>query len=372
MRLRIFSLISLLLTIALPCLAQDRGLFVSVIQEPQTLSDSTAIAKLVDYSATHDIKNLFVQVYRANKSWFPSKLADQSPYLRCSAAVGQDPLQLLINLAHGRGIKVYAWMNMLTLSENKNAPILQKYGPSILTTNRTTKNKLSDYKIDSQYFLEPSDSRVRRELTLLVEEVVTAYPGLDGLLFDYVRYPDVHPDYGYSAENLASFKEHTGIARPAASTPAWQDWKRQMVSETLLLLCGKARSLRPGISVAATGCAPFSRAYNEAFQDWPAWLENKTVDFVAFMSYEGEIDAYRASIASAKAKIPAMNNVMLTVGAYKQLKTPELFSRQLQICEQAGSDGCIIFHYGSLLESPKLGTFPAAKRRTVKGVPADS
>ena len=333
---------------------QQKGLFVTVLQEPQTLSSRKEIAKLISFSQQAGIKNIFIQVYRANKSWFASAIADQTPYLSCRESAGEDPLQLLISQAHEHGIKVYAWMNMLSLGENKNAPLLKKYGESILTTNRTRKKRLEDYKIDSQYFLEPGDTRVHKELSGIVEEVVRSYPELDGLLFDYIRYPDVEPDYGYTKENLRAFQEKTGISRPDAAMPQWQGWKRAQVNGLLDELCRKVRGLQPGMAVTATGCSSYSRAYYEAFQDWPSWLKNRTVDYVVFMSYESGLSDYRAAIAGAKEKTPDFSKVMLTVGAYKQLKSPGKFGQQLRACEDAASGGCIIFHYGSLVDAPAL------------------
>ena len=45
-----------------------------------------AIMKLVDFAKQAQIKVLFVQVYHSGQAWFPSKMADDSPYVRCRQA----------------------------------------------------------------------------------------------------------------------------------------------------------------------------------------------------------------------------------------------------------------------------------------------
>src|SRR3989338_5962617 len=159
----------------------DRGLFVSVIQDPPVLSSREEIKNLIVFAKKTNVKTLYVQIYRANKAWFSSTVADQEPYETCFKNLSEDPFTLLIKEAHASGIEVHAWLNLLSLSANEQAPLLKKYGTEILTRNLKKKRKLKDYKIDDQYFLEPGDLRVREALSALVGEIFTAYPDLDGL-----------------------------------------------------------------------------------------------------------------------------------------------------------------------------------------------
>ncbi len=353
-------LLSLLcLFMVLPCPASaggtpPRGLFVSLIQNPPTLSSREAIIKLVDFAKQAGIKILFVQIYRANQAWFPSKVGDSSLYKVASKALREDPFAFLIQSAHGAGIEVHAWLNMLSLSANEDAPLLKKYGPDILTRNLEEKKTLADYKIDSQYFLEPGDPRVRSELVAMVEEIVRAYPQLDGVQFDYIRYPDSHPRYGYTPVNMDRFKQTTGLARIKEGSRAWNDWKRAQVTELLTLLVKKARSLHPKIQVSATGCMSYARALHEAFQDWPSWVNTGLVDFVTVMNYNPDPAEYERWNGVAKTKVTDLKKLYLGVPAYKLVRSPEIFGKEWQSCENSGSGLCAVFHYGSLLEDPAL------------------
>ena len=274
-----------------------RQLFVSVIQDPPVLSSREGIERLVDFARSAGIKAVFVQVYRANRSWFPCTHADSSPFLECRKNISSDPLALLIDSCHQAGIEVHAWLNLLSLSANRDAPILAKYGSSILTRNRKKKHALEDYRIDDQYFLEPGDTRVRDELAGVVEELLLQYQKLDGIQFDYIRYPDSHPFYGYTEMNMSRFRSSGGTGAITESSAAWKEWKRRQVTEMVELLAGRCRKLRPGIQVSVTGCMPFSRAYHEAYQDWPAWVNSGLVDFVTVMSYSGQMEEFEKYFA---------------------------------------------------------------------------
>ena len=341
-----------------------RALFVTVIQEPVVLSRRPAILELVDYAKKARVEILYIQVYRANKAWFASEYADDSPYADCVDSVGEDPLDLLISRAHQEGIKVYAWLNLLSLSANKNAPMLKKYGNGILTRNIKAKKKLEDYKIDSQYFLEPGDLRVRSELVNIVGEVLNGYPGLDGIIFDYIRYPDKDPAYGYTRMNIDRFKSATGEATVVEGSAAWNDWKRMQVTGLLKRLVKECRRLRPDIRVEATGCAPYSRAYLEAFQDWPSWLENKVVDSVTVMTYARTAAEFEKVVLDAKKRVKDFKKTNIAVGAYELGKSPDIFLAQMCVCEEAKPYACAILHYGSLLENPGLSCLLLPESKT--------
>lgn len=324
------------------------------LQDPGPLATRDEISKLVALSDKIKAKIIFVQVYRANKAWFNSRFADARSYKAAFEKIKEDPLNLLIKQAHKKGIKVYAWLNLLSLSDNKNAVILQKYGTDILTRNLKEKKGLDDYKIDKQFFLEPGDPLVREELSLIVEELISGYPGLGGILFDYIRYPDKDPDYGYTKTNIERFKSAAGIQDINRDNPAWNDWKRAQVDELLTLLVRKARSIRPDMRVGSTACAPFTRAYYEAYQNWPGWVNNGLVDFALLMSYPKDPLEFNKYIQEAKNKVKNSKKLYIGLPAYKLVDEDNIFRVELQDARDSGAGSCAIFHYASLLEDAGL------------------
>lgn len=356
---KIILLCVLCLTLVLPCNLEcaelpRRCLFVSVIQEPPVLSSRSDVERLVEFAKTAGFNKIFVQIYFANKAWFRSELADSTPYNQYLKKISGDPLDLLINRAHAAGIEVHAWMNMLSLGANSDAYFLKKYGPEILTTNLKTKKSLRDYMIDSQFFLEPGDLRVRNDLSDIVEEALRNYPGLDGVLFDYIRYPDEHPFYGYTKINMERYRIATGNKVIAEDSFEWKDWKRRQVTEVLESLYDRARAVRPGIKISATGCMPYSRAYLEAYQDWPDWIARGLVEYVTIMSYSPDPAEFSRTITAAKEKTVDFQKVNIAIGAYRLTQSPNAFIEEFRISENSGAGGFAVFHYGSLLENRTL------------------
>jgi len=166
---------------------------------------------------------------------------------------------------------------------------------------------------------------VREELVKMVGEIVRTYPELDGVQFDYIRYPDSHPHYGYTKINIERFKRSTGIAKVKEGSRAWNDWKRAQVTELLGLLIKEARRIRPRIQVSATGCMSYARALYEAFQDWPSWVNSGLVDFITVMNYSADPAEYARGNAVAISKVKDPRKVNIGAPAYKLVKTPEIF-----------------------------------------------
>jgi uncharacterized lipoprotein YddW (UPF0748 family) len=327
-----------------------RSLFVWSLEDQPVLSSKKDIEELIHFAIDHRISTLFVQVYRSNVAWFDSQVADSTPYQNDLKKISEDSFAYLIKRAHEQNIQVHAWMNMLSLGNNNNAKLLQKYGPSILTRNVQPKKSLADYKIDNQYFLEPSNINVRTELSKLVKEVLLAYPDLDGIQFDYIRYPDEHPFYGYSKDNIERFKKVTGRKRFVESDPKWKQWKRDQVTELLTLLVKKAHSIRPHIHISTTGCLSYVRAYEEALQDWPSWINSGLIEFVTVMNYPPDAKTFKKNVEDIKPQVKDFSKVNVALGAYKEEQTTEDFRKQLESCQESGARGCVLFHYNTLLK----------------------
>ncbi len=334
----------------------QRALFVSMIEDPQVLESKEEIRRLIDFSKKAQIKILFVQIYRANKAWFPSTVSDSRFYQRAFKGIAQDPFAFLLLEAHKQGIEVHAWLNLLSLSTNTDAQILKKYGTAILTRNLKEKQTIKDYKIDNQYFLEPSDRRVWTDLGVLVEEILQRYPALDGLTFDYIRYPDVEPYYGYSQDNIQRFMKAADVKVIDENSALWKDWKRRQVTELLTMLTVKARLLNPKIQISTTGCMPFSRAYAEAFQDWILWVDSGLVDFVTIMNYSSNPQEFAQWNQSIKGKVKDFSKVKIGVGAYKFVESPQGFKEEFHSCQSYGTT-CAVFHYGSVRANPSIREF---------------
>jgi hypothetical protein len=75
------------------------------------------------------------------------------------------------------------------------------------------------------------------------------------------------------------------------------------------------------------------------------------------MNYSPDPQEFEQWITAVKPKIKNFKKVDIGVGAYKLVRSPEVFKKEWDVCEQSGGGACVIFHYGSLVENPSLGNF---------------
>ena len=358
------------------------GLWVEAEGPNQTLDDLGRLEAMVRTAADAGIANLYLQVYRGGRSWYASDLADDEPYRRAIARQRYDPLQFALGLAHSKGLRVHAWMNLFNLGKRREGPVQARLGQAAFTRDNRGRSLL-DYDFSRPpgdegkwvmldtpgYWLDPGDSQVQAALTALVEELVSRYPTLDGVHFDYIRYPYGIPtvpgsrysnglDFGYGERSVARFQAETGFSAFAAKddpsvAQRWDDWRREQLGRFLRHVRGQLRRLKRDLALSAALLAWPDRAYLSAYQDWRLWLEEGLLDQGIVMNYtrDGRLASYLTRQAVA---FRGRSKLFVGLGAYALLDQPDLLAQQISDARQQGADGVVLFSYDNLLKRQPL------------------
>jgi len=358
------------------------GLWVEAEGPNQTLDDLGRLEAMVRTAADAGIANLYLQVYRGGRSWYASDLADDEPYRRAIARQRYDPLQFALGLAHSKGLRVHAWMNLFNLGKRREGPVQARLGQAAFTRDSRGRSLL-DYDFSRPpgddgkwvmldtpgYWLDPGDSQVQAALTALVEELVSRYPTLDGVHFDYIRYPYGIPtvpgsrysnglDFGYGERSVARFQAETGFSAFAAKddpsvAQRWDDWRREQLGRFLRHVRGQLRRLKRDLALSAALLAWPDRAYLSAYQDWRLWLEEGLLDQGIVMNYtrDGRLAHYLTRQAVA---FRGRSKLFVGLGAYALLDQPDLLAQQIRDARQQGADGVVLFSYDNLLKRQPL------------------
>jgi len=347
------------------------GLWVLAEGSERVLESPEKIAQLVERAAALGASDLFVQVHRGGRSWFPSTHADDSPWraIRAQGNSVPEPLGDLIARAHARGMRVHAWFNCLSLAANRDPPILRTLGPdAILVDNRG--RSLLDYPDgnvpppERAYFeletpglwLDPAVPGVVEELAATVDDLVRAAPELDGLHLDYIRYPFALPmtpgsrfplglDYGYGEIARAQFAAANGAF---SRGDAWDGFRRERVRELVAAL--RARIPKAWqLSAAAMSFA--DRAYLTAFQDWRGWLDEGLLDFAVAMAYTRDDRLLRYQTRALRGGVGG-DRVWLGLGAWLNTAEPVRISAQIALARETAPPGIVLFSYDALAAKP--------------------
>jgi hypothetical protein len=124
----------------------------------RVLEHPERVRALLDDARALGATDLFVQVYRGGRAWFDSSHADASPHRAAAQKAGEDPLASLVRQAHAAGLSVHAWVNALSLAQNRDAPIVRKVGKDAVAVDRQGRSLL-DYP---EYEVPPPERRPDR------------------------------------------------------------------------------------------------------------------------------------------------------------------------------------------------------------------
>jgi uncharacterized lipoprotein YddW (UPF0748 family) len=346
----------------------------------RVLEQPAKIRTLLDDAHALGVTDLFVQVHRGGRAWFDSSYADTTPYARLRAAAGGDALRQLVSAAHERGLRVHAWVNVLSLAANRSAPALAALGPGALQVDRRGRSVLDYPQLElpapdrtllrmgtPALWLDPGAPGVAELAARTYAELVARYPELDGLHLDYIRHPDVLPfspgarfgvglDFGYGAASRARFRAETGLEAPFGddlrNANAWDDWRRATVTTTVRAIADAARSARPGLLVSAAVWAYPERSYLSLFQDWPGWLDAGLLDFAVPMIYTRDdrlLDYELRGYGGLDARW-----IWSGLGVWLFSSEPQRAAAQLAMSRRAGIAGASLFSWDAIAEDPAL------------------
>lgn len=360
-----------------------RGIWVSVFSDRKVLYSPDAVQALIGFCRKSGVNEIYLQIYQSGRAYYDSKMVSGTVYEKMVASAGSDPIDLLLRQAHAAGIKVYAWVNALSVGANTGAYAVSLLGASALTRDQhgRTSLKTDDGALDKYYlretqdFLDPGDYRVREFLINLVAEIADRYPAFDGLHLDYLRYPyglpfvpgsrfnDYGLTYGYAEKSMAAFKKAQNIDPLRIGNDreymAWDAWKRERVTLLLENLRRLLREKHPAWSVSAAVLPVWDRAYNSAFQDWPRWLEEGIVDSVVLMNYTLD-DRQFDYCARSGAAFKGRGKVYSGIGVFLMQDVPGQIRRQERLAREAGCDGAVFFSYSGLTPAVERALSPDA------------
>lgn len=139
---------------------------------------------ILDNLKKHNFNTILFQVRGRGEVLYKSSIEPMSSLIAPSGngAPLFDPLAFVIEESHKRGLECHAWIVAYPLGGDKHVR-------SLGTKSITKKNPSIVKKFRNEWFLDPGVPATDDYLLSIVKEIVTGYD-VDGIHFDYIRYPD--------------------------------------------------------------------------------------------------------------------------------------------------------------------------------------
>lgn len=189
---------------------------------------------------------------------------------------GYDPLAFAIEECHKRGMELHAWLVTIPAGNTRQVKLLGKN--SVVQKNRKI-CKL--YR--GNWYLDPGNPETKEYLSRIVKEITARYD-IDGIHFDYIRYPEGADNF----PDTDSFRKH-GKGKDL------KQWRRDNITDIVRRLYTDIKGLKPWVKVSSSPIGKYrdtnrypSRGWNAyyiVYQDAQKWLKEGIHDALFPMMY---------------------------------------------------------------------------------------
>nr|WP_238319406.1 family 10 glycosylhydrolase [Bacteroides propionicifaciens] len=254
---------------------------------PQTLSISPETRKkqqkeliqLLDILKAANFNTVIFQVRGRGDANYRSKWEPSSMSLTGKTNIdpGYDALQFAIEESHKRGMECHAWLVAIPSGSIKTHQQLGKASP-------IHKEPKTFIKFKGGWYINPASPTAKDYLGRLVEDITSNYD-VDGIHFDYLRYPDG------AQKSFPDQKEFKKLGNGRTL----DQWRRDNITEILSHSYHLVKSIKPWVKVSSSPIGKHSdtnrysargwNAYETVYQDVFKWLELGIQDQVYPMMY---------------------------------------------------------------------------------------
>ncbi len=249
------------------------------------------IANAIDQAAQANFNLIFFQVRGNGDAYYTPGLEPWGSLLTDTLGKnpGWDPLAFALERAHVRGLELHAWVNTFPVWRgNEPPPETTPRSPYlnhpewIVCDSSGTPQPLSDHYVS----FSPGIPAVHDYIIGVVKDIVQRYD-VDGIHFDYIRYPEKSPEKGFSHDSISVARFNSPEGNPYRLD--WEDWQREQLNQFVYQAYNELTALKPELKISAAVIGSYNEggwnAYYSVYQDPRRWVELGKIDFIAPMMY---------------------------------------------------------------------------------------
>jgi uncharacterized lipoprotein YddW (UPF0748 family) len=345
-----------------------------------TMTSRETVRAMVERAEAAGINTLIVQVRGRADAFYASTVEPRAEPVRAPGTF--DPLAYVIEEAHARGMAVHAWVNTHLVWGPAALPVSADHvvnaHPDWLAVPRPIARDLAPLQpTDPRYvaalidyaqqrpatvegvYTSPSHPEVQRRVHQVWLDIATRYD-LDGMHFDYIRYPSADFDYSVDAlerfrvwalpripedryHHLAEASRRDVFAFTDALPELWDRFRSEQVTGLVRRIYRDVKRVRPGLVVSAAVVPDPEEALEERFQDWTGWLREGILDVAVPMAYTPDRSRFGELIREARRVAGAPYRVWAGIGAY--MNTAGSTVEMIDVARAEDAGGVVLFSY---------------------------
>ncbi len=223
------------------------------------------LTRILDQLKRANVNTVLIQTRVRASTIYPSSI---EPFDMCLTGThgkdpGYDPLKLIVDECHRRGMECHAWMVTIPIGKISETRFKEF----------KRKNPKLARNIGQDGFMNPEDPATGDYIARICAEVTRNYD-IDGIHLDYIRYPETWPKAKKKEERVERRERITSIVRKInRAVKALKPWVKLSCSPI-----GKSGDLSRYPSGGWN-------AYNAVYQDAQGWLREGLMDQLYPMMY---------------------------------------------------------------------------------------
>lgn len=348
-----------------------------------SLGSRDSIATLVRSAKEHGFNTLLVQVRGRGDAYYSGGIEPRAAEL---ARQGDtfDPLATVLTIAGGAGLRVHAWVNVNLVSSAVDLPSAREHlvrrHPDWLMVPRDVAQELARVEPESPGYVGKLARWTRAQSNgveglyssplapgavvhtiAVVRDLVSRYP-VDGVHFDYARFPSERFDYSRHAirefrtsvraqlapdvRRRLDLEERVDLfAYPDGLPDEWRAFRVSRMTALMRRLHEAVKAAREDAMVTVAAAPDVQEAVQQRLQDWRGWLAAGLVDAVCPMAYTPEPARFAEQIAAAR-DAAGPRAIWAGIGAYRL--SPAQTVDNIQTARRLGASGVVLFSYDSM------------------------
>jgi uncharacterized lipoprotein YddW (UPF0748 family) len=280
---------------------------------------------------------IVVNMLRAGLTHYPSEVLPVSEEI----AEKGDQIAQCLEACRKYGVQLHVWKVNWNLSR---AP--KEFMEKLRKAGRLQRDREGN-EVDWLCPSNPENLKLELESML---EIVRKY-AVDGIHFDYIRYPNDRSCY--CAACRKRFEKSAGVKVKnwpedvinGVNKEDFVQWKCQQITNLVKAVSERAREINPKTKISAAVFRDYPRCRENVGQDWKVWIESGYLDFVCPMNYTSSNDQFKNWVANQVEIVDKRIPLYPGIGASAPGLPPEQVAMQAYIAQKLDVDGFIIFNY---------------------------
>ena len=309
----------------------------------------------------NNIENVFLQVRSRGDALYKSDIVT----LNQNIEKDFDPLEYSLMLADLLNIKVHVWINTYLIWSAESPPSDDNHiyflNYEWIDRPINLDNNLSKDRI----FISPNHPEVNQYIEKVIKELISNYPTINGLHFDYIRtqnnnygFNDIgmklfQDKYSFNPSNIFSNYKKLGLTtfEKDSLSNIWNIYNQENITELLNNIKLYINSFHPNILISAAVKPNPREAKNKWSQDWISWINQDILDFVIPMNYGIDSHLFIDNLRRIKEEILNIDKVIMGIAIYNQDEAA--IAQKIILSKYSGFNNICLFSY-NLLRGDKI------------------